>query len=84
MGQSEKRRSKAVAAARALLKAAGFLLSVGPILAKLLSAEKFLLQVPRHFFLMSMEQCLTPASPPTCAPGRTWESSPADFLQLIS
>lgn len=47
MGQCEKRRSKAVTAARVLLKVAGFLLHVGPIPAKLLSAEKFLPRVSK-------------------------------------
>ena len=78
MGQCEKRRSKTVAAARVLLKVSGFLLPVGPIPAKLLSAEKFTL------LLMPRKQCLTPASPHTHATGRVWEASPADFLQLIT
>lgn len=84
MGQCEKRRSKALAAARVLRKVAGFLLHVGPTPAKLLSAEKFLPQVLKHFALTSTKQHLTPALPHTRAAGRIWVASPDDFLQLIT
>lgn len=85
MGQREKR-SKAVAAARVLLKAAVFLLHVGPAPAFQfqLSAEKFLPHVPKYFALMPVRQCLAPASPHTHTTGRIWEASSADFLQLIT
>ena len=84
MGWCEKRRSKAVAAARVFLKVAGFRLPAGPIPIKLLSAEKFLPWATKRFALTPVKRCLTPASPHRCATGRIWEVSPADFLQLIA